>query len=360
MPCVTRAPQEAFLRMIFAAGAAFFSSVRSCGQGTVGLASCLFVYYLSLHNDRDGVVYAQPSKGIYECIKVNSLKSHEYKFAIKYDVVDEIFSRHLLEMLDTWTGYDTWEEKPEEKANKKEQQIKVIQSQIAEAEANIEAIVKQIEDKENPPPASLKSRLYKDYTGYERKKKELEAELKECIAQEEDISIEEQLYNISTLLPDIIESWYEMEYLAKLKIVNALVDKAILEHCSTCWYKLTIEWRREDWGVHEGYLFFTHRGGSPFSIEEDAIIREMYPEADALAIMERLPNRSWQGIHARGGVLKVKRLRNIPNSRKVTKALENGICYDDAKFMEEKGVAFLPNITQWRRPSSWVPRPRSD
>ncbi len=293
-------------------------------------------------------VYAFAGKGIYECIKVNMLKSHEYEFAIKYDAIDEIFSRHLLAMLDTWTGYDTWEDKIEEKANKKEQQMKAIQDQITEAEANMEAIVKQIEDKENPPPASLKARLYKDYTGYERKKKELEAELKECIVQEEDISIEEQLYNISTLLPDIIENWYEMEYLAKLKIVNALVDKAILEHCSTCWYKLTIEWRREDWGVHEGYLFFTHRGGSPFSTEEDAIIREMYPEADALAIMERLPNRSWQGIHARGGVLKVKRLRNIPNSRKVTKALENGICYDDAKFMGEKGVAFLPNIAQWR------------
>ena len=73
----------------------------------------------------------------------------------------------------------------------------------------------------------------------------------------------------------------------------------------------------------------------------------MYPEADALAIMERLPNRSWQGIHARSGVLKVKRLRNIPNSRTVTKAFENGICYNDAKFMEEKGLTFLPNMAQW-------------
>ncbi len=107
-------------------------------------------------------IYAQPSKGIYECIKVNKLTSHEYQFAIKYDVVDEIFSRRLLEMLDTWTGYDTWEEKPEEKANKKEQQTEAIQSQIAEAEANMDAIVKQIEDKENPPPVSLKVRLYKD------------------------------------------------------------------------------------------------------------------------------------------------------------------------------------------------------
>src|SRR6266567_1209778 len=104
-------------------------------------------------------VYAFAGKGIYECIKVNSLKSHEYQFAIKYDVVDEIFSRHLLAMLDTWTGYDTWEDKPEGKANKKEQQMKAIQAQIAEAEANMEAIVKQIEDKENPPPASLKARL---------------------------------------------------------------------------------------------------------------------------------------------------------------------------------------------------------
>ena len=68
-------------------------------------------------------------------------------------LLTKYFHVYFLAMLDTWTGYDTWEDKIEGKTNKKEQRMKAIQGQIAEAEANMEAIVKQIEDKENLPPA---------------------------------------------------------------------------------------------------------------------------------------------------------------------------------------------------------------
>lgn len=306
---------------------------------------------------RDLAIYAYAGKGgIYECIKVNNLKSHEYQFAIKYDIVDEIFSRHLLEMLDTWTGYDTWEDKPEEKVNKKEQQTKAIQAQIAEAEANMEAIVKAIEDKETPPPASLKVRLYKDYAEYEQKKKRLDADLKECMLQNED-TVEQQLYKIGTLLPDIIENWYDMEYPAKLKIVNALVDNVILDHCSTCWYKLTIEWRREDWGVHEGYWYFKHNGGSPFSHEEDTIIRELYPYADSLELMKKMPHRSWQGIRARASVLGVTRKGNVLTGKQVKaedkRTNQGDLSLSDQRFMQENNVLFIPNTAQWHTPLSW-------
>lgn len=267
---------------------------------------------------------------------------------------DEIFSRHLLAMLDTWTGYDTCENEPEEKVNKKRQQTKAIQDQISEAEAQMEAIVKQIEDKENPPPSSLKARLYKDYTGYEQKKEELEAELNECMVQEEDISSEQQLYNISTLLPDIIENWYDMEYTAKLKVVNALVHKAVLEHCSTSWYKLTIEWSREDWGIHEGYWYFRHHGGSPFSSEEDTIIRELYPYANSLELMKKMPHRSWQGIRSRAKILGVARKGNVLTGKQVKpedkRTYQGDMSLSDQQFIQKNNVLLIPNTAQWRIP----------
>jgi len=81
------------------------------------------------------------------------------------------------------------------------------------------------------------------------------------------------------------------------------------------------------------YLYRKEAGRQPWSEEDEHVLRDLYPQADRLAILQALPTRSWQSIIAWANDMGLKRYTQL-NTSGIHDIL---LCWKDAQLLQAHG-----------------------
>ena len=86
-----------------------------------------------------------------------------------------------------------------------------------------------------------------------------------------------------------------------------------------------------------------------WSQEEDIIIREMYPQADAADMLQKLPTRTWEAIRQRGQKIGVLRERGV-NTTFAYRDYDD-VSLRDMEYAHEHNLTLKGKKPQWSCPS---------
>src|SRR5205085_6398239 len=113
-------------------------------------------------------------------------------------------------------------------------------------------IMQDLRDPEIPLTKAMKIAFAAEHAGLEQKRAALEKELYEL--DEEPESDEEVLYEINTLIPDIVSEWQNLSFETRLKVVGALTRKVIIEHVAPSWIRMEVIWKLPEWQIDIAYI----------------------------------------------------------------------------------------------------------
>jgi DNA invertase Pin-like site-specific DNA recombinase len=108
---------------------------------------------------------------------------------------------------------------------------------------------------------------------------------------------------------------------------------------------LTIRWRAPFAQTDVCYIYRQEAGHQAWSAEDEQVLRDLFPHADRLAIMQALPTRSWQSIATWANRLGIER-----NTRLNTSGVhDTRLCWLDAQLLQEHGwkLEGLPHEILW-------------
>ena len=292
--------------------------------------------------DGTPIYSSRANGGLYMATKHQGLLFIDHKFVIYVKTIDRVFLEKFFEHLEHWQGCEEWEDKIVQKQEERQRRENLIKKQIKDAEAKMAAIL----DTLNTPgcPKSMKTDLFKKYEGLEKKKAELERDLREDPnAAEND---EETLYEIGTLLPTILHEWDNLPYKTRLRFVSALVERVELSQVAPAWLKMEIHWKRLDWEVDVAHIR-RRCSGVRWTDEETAVLEAMYPTADAGAILQVLPNRSWRAIKTKALGMDIYRTRRGANSILVNTSELIDLSLEDMQYAAENRLVLTTKNAQW-------------
>jgi hypothetical protein len=299
--------------------------------------------------DVDGTpLYSNSANRVYRCLDQKQRVAYTTRFEISIDIIDTAFSAKFFERLKSWQGCEEWtdtffEQRAEREQVRREQES-LIKQQIAEAESRLV----EITNTATMPgcPASLKEKLFRDYEGVEEKKKSLGKNLvPDKSSEEED---DEILFEIHTLLPEIIETWDDISFEKRIRFISALVKKVTLTPGSPGWMQMEIYWKRTDWANDFAHIKRPHVNGNRWTPGESDILMNMYRTADAVDILRALPTRCWQAIILRAAEMGIQRERNYQkNSLPVSGSLYRTTSLRDIEYMEQHGIPLGTKGVVW-------------
>lgn len=249
--------------------------------------------------------YASVEKGGRYCImERNSLVTTGFK-TLTIRLIDSVFLERFFERLRNWTGFEDWSEQIKHKEKALKSKRGDICKLISEAQREWDETMGTLTNPKVEKTEQMKSFLAKKCKGLEERIAELEKDLS---APDEDGVDEIYQYKIATLLPDLIEEWDELPFEKRLTTISAFVKSVILEEVSSSWLKMTIQWKRTDWEIEERHVLRENTAKQFWTPEEDAILREFYPESDTVELLHKLPTRNYNMIVARSSFLGLRRL----------------------------------------------------
>jgi recombinase len=116
-------------------------------------------------------------------------------------------------------------------------------------------------------------------------------------------------------LTEVHERWAAMRLEDKQRFIRAATHKIVLDDLEVGWAKLTIEWAPLLGGSDEKFIsdeaYIWTIAGKRWTDDEKQIIREHYATAERGWLMEQLPDRGWDAIIARAGLLGVERSKSV-------------------------------------------------
>jgi hypothetical protein len=287
----------------------------------------------SLEDGKGNPVYAKADRkcGYYVACTYESLTS-EYEVSVAVAKLDEIFLEKFLARAQSIDPdkFSDWEDKIEQKQKIREQRMQRIQDQIDQAQSQWQESMDSLKDPDIPKTKQMKIDLANTCAGLEEKIAKLQNDLQ--TSAEDDTEDEEVIYEISTLIPRIVEFWKYLPFRTKIRFVNALVKKAVLKSVAPSWLELHIEWKMEGWQTDAAYIQASKGAGKEWTDEEEQILRELYPNAEAEALLHALPNRSWQGIYCHAHTLDIHRVS--PNRSPRGMRLSDRMAVNDIAFMQ--------------------------
>ena len=205
-----------------------------------------------------------------------------------------------------------------------------------------------LDDPDIPKTKQMRIDFANKIAGLEEKIAEWENELEASEDEEEDEEI--TLYQIHSLLPDIASKWDELSFDIRLRFVNALVQKVVLTRVAPMWLKIEIYWKEAIGNIVDiGHFRRTYANGALWSEEEDEVVRELYPSADAAEICRALPDRSWSGIEHRASRLDIERDKGKKGVLSSLPMEERYGTLEDKKYEEENGLSPTSKNTQWSK-----------
>ncbi len=241
--------------------------------------------------------------GRYCIMERNSLVTTGFK-ALTIRLIDGVFLERFFERLRNWTGFEDWAEQIKQKEKTLRKKKEDILRLIAEVQSEWNETMNTLTNPKIEKTEQMKDFLVKKCKGLEARKVELEQDFN---APDEDEADEIYQYKIATLLPELIEEWEQLPFDKRLTTVSAFVRSVTLEEVSPSWLKMTINWKRTDWGTEQRHVLRENTAKQFWTEEDDAIVKEMYPTADTLDILHRLPTRNYNMLTARASILGVTR-----------------------------------------------------
>jgi len=309
-----------------------------------------------LHDDMDKPMYAgyahDPSDYSYISRERTGLAT-SFRFSLSADRLDKIFLDKLFERLEALEKLEDWEDKLTERLTAKEyaqeEQKKLIQKNIEEATRQRQVTMDILDDPEIPKTKQMKIDYANKIAGLEAKIAQWQQELE---APEEEEDEEVTLYEIHSLLPNIVQKWDKLSLKVRLRFIGALVRKVTVAEVAPSWLQIEIHWKETIGNFTEvGYFKRFHTNRSAWSEEEEAVLRDMYPKEDASVIIAALPERSWRSIYSRAGKLGIKRERRRPNLICTSDDSVLRSSQEDREFEAKMGVSPSVKEAQWRPPS---------
>jgi hypothetical protein len=301
-------------------------------------------------DERDQTMYVvmDRDRPFYKSYEQGDLTSR-YRFSVDANEFDRIFLEKLFERLnelgDKLTNWsDQQKERQRAKAQERAEKKSLIRKQIDRAIRQRAEIMETMNDPDIPKTKQMKIDYATQAAGLEKKINQWELEL---ATPDEEVDDEATLYEIHSLLPNIQTRWNKLSYDVRLRFVNALVQKVVISPAAPSWRKLEIYWKPVIGNVVDvAHVLKPYTNKTSWTQEEETIIRELYPTADAMEILQLIPNRSWQSIYARASKLGIKRERNRqPNSVHVT--MQDPGTPEDRKYEEENGIILTGKKVYW-------------
>jgi hypothetical protein len=127
--------------------------------------------------------------------------------------------------------------------------------------------------------------------------------------------------------------WGKWSIDERRSFLRMVTDSITLEEIATGWLRVTIVWSSLMGYVSGlasiGYVW--RQSGSQWSEGEDSIIKELYPNATRLEMLQALPTRSYVSISTRAKRLHVKRY----NLKKEVRTIPDDTSLQDAKIISE-------------------------
>src|SRR5215469_12603 len=263
--------------------------------------------------------------------KIDGLVLDE-QFTVSISTIDGEFLNKFFEHLRKWQGYEDWSERLEQKVRKEEARKHQINGLIAQAQERWDYNMATFKDPSIPKTPRMKQELANECAGLEGKIAQWQQDLQTI--DDPELADEQTQYEIYTLLPDLMDYWDDLSFATRLRFVNALTRRVVLNHVSPNWLKMEIHWKRADWGIDIGHIR-RHSYHENWRQEEDAIIQTSYLTIDPKNLLEQLPDRSWEAIRHRALRLGLQRVRKIRGERGIT--IYRHISLQDSDYARKEG-----------------------
>jgi Resolvase, N terminal domain len=272
---------------------------------------------------------------------------YKHGFSVECATLDTMFLEKLFSRIESLVSMGiAWEDAIEKKQADREQHEHHIKKSLLEAERKMKRLMSLMSDPDNPLPRSMKQEYIEQYNGLEIRKAELEAELLPDTLSEE--TEEQALFHINQLIPRIRNEWDTLTFSTRLLIVSGLVRRVVMTRPASGWLKMHIVWKLPDWGIDEGHIRKTS-SKSPWTPEEDAILRRLYPQGEVMAMLEAMPIRNWAGIQERGAEIGIR--RTLDRSSCMASVQASGIpikiSLEDWQYAQEHGLSASGKNPQW-------------
>ncbi len=252
-------------------------------------------------------------KGVpfFRSVEINSLAPNKYRYGVNAKEFENFFLEKLFErikVLEHLEWSDKASEQPNDKAKAREEAKKNIKKQIDHAKRQKAEMQDTLDDPDIPKTKQMKIDYATKIGGLEGQINQWQLELKK-LDEEKDEDEEVILFEIQSLLPSIQKKWDKINIRTRYRFINALVRKVVVIDVASSWMQLEIHWKPSigDF-VDIAYIKKSYSNKKGWTPEEEAILRELYPTASQDEIMAALPGRGWSSIQGRAYVLKVKRI----------------------------------------------------
>jgi len=261
---------------------------------------------------------------------------------IDISLLDAAFLNKMFEHLEAWKehneenaevdniGQAIHQHMQEEKDREQKNPVQIIEEQLEQLVPKIAHYDRLIDKGYNLPEEKINEYAQK-LTGLLKQQKELES-VKKSIEKEVTEREESQ-----GLVDEALAQWNDYSIEQKRRVIRAVVDSTIISRVTPTWLKVEILWK----GIgtmlpttDTGYFWLPGASNQDWTPEEQAILREMYPNEHADTILERLPLRAWQSIRHQAYMLKIK--RNVFKSPSEKTAYYLSV--NDHKFMEQHHI----------------------
>jgi DNA invertase Pin-like site-specific DNA recombinase len=257
----------------------------------------------------------------------------QYNTTVTVDGIDNLYVDKLLEHMDETTDFSFYQKAADQIQAEIDAECVGIDSQLALIEDQTQGLRLSLRKKDLKP--EVREALEEDLAGLLTQKRLL-IEKQNPKQRLQQIQV---LRGYNELVEACAEHWDKLSIGGRIALINALTAKVLLDRVAPHFLRLVIHWKHPAWGVDSAFVFRVDGEREAWTDEENEIIATYYPTATYVEILEKLPNRSWNGIKnqaIRLGVTREKR------GGKYT-ALPKGLTLDDWRFMEEHAIT-LENI----------------
>ena len=123
----------------------------------------------------------------------------------------------------------------------------------------------------------------------------------------------EEIAKLHSLLGNFEAVWPTFDLEQRQRAFSLLINRIEVEVVSPHWLRLSIDWLDAVCPrIDIAYLWkVTPTRGDILSDEETAILREYWPHASRLEVLQRLPTRTWRGLQRHASVNHLYRLHSI-------------------------------------------------
>src|SRR6266851_8420283 len=275
-------------------------------------------------------VYVVPGRAKW-CYGICTFKDAlpQYHTTVTVADIDNLFVDKLLEHMDETEDFSFYQQAADQIQAEIDAECVGINAQLVLIDNQCQGLRLSLRKKDLNP--AVREALEADLAGILQQRKLLT----EKRNPEQKIRQIEVLRGYNDLVEACAEHWDKLSVEGRIALIDALTEKVQLDRVAPHFLRLYIHWKHPAWQADTALVFRVDGEREAWTGEENEIIGEYYPTASFETLLEKLPNRSWNGIKRQAerlGVFREKR------GGKYT-ALPKGLSREDWHFMQEQGIA---------------------